>query len=925
MVKHFHWYREQLRSPLARRLNVAIVLFSLGITLLLTLLQLYGQYRHDMRGIDADLRQIKQVHLEALTQSLWATNEKDLLLQLQGIVHIPKFEYAAVRDGKTLWAQAGSRRSVHVIEKSFPMVYAQEGRKIPLGTLNVVVSLDDLYRQLLTQTLIILASNSLQIFLMAGFAFVFFHWLVNRHLQTMAAYVRDMDMRKLAPPLILAQKGHRIPNELDELVTAINHMRENTRATLSALQTREEQFELASEAADVGLWDWNPQDKSVYLSPVFKRQLGYRADELPSHYEIWESRLHTEDRVHAVEAISNCLAGHVSSYEVEYRLRHKDNSYHWFLSRGALKRDESGRPIRLLGVQVDISARKQTEQQLRESEERARTVAENSPIGIFLANSDGNVIYSNRAFHRIVGVSADEPALNHWFDLIQFADRERALTAWQDFIHGRRPDYDIEIRFVTGLGERLTHTRAAAIREGDRLIGYAGTAEDITDRRRAEEQLGRLAHYDSLTALPNRVLFSDRLSRAMIEADRHERLVGVAFLDLDRFKNINDTLGHDTGDMLLKAVAERLAAAMRKGDTVARLSGDEFTLILADMGHIDDAARVAQKVLDAFAQPFFVAGRELHITASLGITLYPFDVQDVSGLLRNADIAMYRAKEQGRNVYRFYSADMTIRAIENLALENDLRHAVARDELVLHYQPIIECATGKILSMEALVRWRHGQRGLIPPSQFIPLAEDTGLIVPVGEWVLREACAQCRRWRREFRRPLRVAVNLSARQFGNSPIARVVRQILDDTDLDPAALELEITESVLLHHDAERLESLRTLAEMGVTLTIDDFGTGYSSLSYLKRFPVEALKIDQSFTHDIPDDPDDTALARAIISMAHTLGMKTIAEGVETRTQFEFFRSEHCDSVQGFYFSKPLPASEFAALLANNQLVMKRT
>jgi diguanylate cyclase (GGDEF)-like protein/PAS domain S-box-containing protein len=681
-----------------------------------------------------------------------------------------------------------------VIERRYPMVYTQEGREIPIGALTVVVSLDGVYRQLLAQTLIILASNAFKTFLVAGFAFMFIHWLVNRRLQTMAAYVHGMDARSIAAPLTLAQGGRHIPDELDELAAAINRMREKTRAALAALQSSEEQFQLATEAADVGLWDWDPRSNAVYLSPVFKRQLGYRDEQVPNRYEEWESRLHPEDHARTLAMVQDYLAERVPNYEVEYRLRHKDGSYRWFLSRGAVQRDEAGRAARMLGVQVDI-----------------------------------------------------------------------------------------------------------------------------TERRQAEEQVGRLAHYDSLTGLPNRVLFADRLDQAMIESDRHGRLVGVAFLDLDRFKNINDTLGHEAGDQLLKAVAERLTGAVRKGDTVARLSGDEFTLILADMGHMDDVVRVAQKVLDAFTQPFHVAGRELHMTASLGITLYPFDVKDVSGLLRNADIAMYRAKEHGRNTYQFYAADMMTKAVENLALENDLRHAVARGELVLHYQPIIGCPDGEILGVEALVRWQHGTRGLIPPSQFIPLAEDTGLIVPIGEWVLREACAQCRRWQREFKRPLRVAVNLSARQFGQPPIARTVRRVLEDTGLDPAALELEITESVLLHHDSEKLESLRALAEIGVTLSIDDFGTGYSSLSYLKRFPVDALKIDQSFTHDIPDDADDTALARAIIHMAHILGLKTVAEGVETQAQFEFFRSEHCDAAQGFYFSKPLPAGEFAALLGKNQ------
>ncbi len=794
MVSDLTWRRELLRSPLARRLIIAIVLFSLAITLLLTVVQLYGQYRHAMSGIEDDLRQIEQVHLKALSRSLWATNEKDLLLQLEGIVQIPNFEYVAVREGGKLWAQAGARRSTSVIERNYPMTYPQPGREIPLGTLTVVVGLDNVYHHLFVQALMILVSNGLQTFLMAGFAFVFFHWLVNRRLLTMAAYVHGMDIRRPEAPLKFAQKSHRAPDELDELAAAINHMREKTHAALAALQNSEEQFQLATEAADVGLWDWDLRSNGIHLSPVFKRQLGYRDEEVSNRYEAWESLLHPDDRARALATISDYLAERISYYEIEYRLRHKDGSYRWFLSRGALRRDDAGQPVRLLGVQVDI-----------------------------------------------------------------------------------------------------------------------------TERRRAEEQLGRLAHYDNLTGLPNRVLFADRLGQAMIESDRHGRLVGVAFIDLDRFKNINDTLGHDAGDQLLKAVAERLTGAMRKGDTVARLSGDEFTLILADMGHADDAARVAQKVLEAFTQPFHVAGRELYMTASLGITLYPFDVQDVSGLLRNADIAMYRAKESGRNTYRFYAADMMTKAVENLALENDLRHAVDRGELALHYQPIIGCADGEILGMEALVRWRHGTRGLIPPSQFIPLAEDTGLIVPIGEWVLREACAQCRRWQREFNRPLRVAVNLSARQFGQSSIARTVRQALEDAGLDSAALELEITESVLLHQDAEKIESLQALAGMGVTLTIDDFGTGYSSLSYLKRFPVDVLKIDKSFTRDIPDDADDAALARAIIHIAHILGLKTTAEGVETLAQFEFFRAEHCDTAQGFYFSKPLPVEEFAALLGKRQ------
>lgn len=439
------------------------------------------------------------------------------------------------------------------------------------------------------------------------------------------------------------------------------------------------------------------------------------------------------------------------------------------------------------------------------------------------------------------------------------------------------------------------------------------------ERRRAEERLTYLAHHDVLTGLPNRALFLDRLGQALHEAHRTGRLVGVAFLDLDRFKHINDSLGHATGDQLLKVVAARLAATVRRGDTVARHSGDEFTLILADVAHADDAARVAQKVLDHLAQPFEAAGRELFVSASLGIALYPGDARDAETLLRNADLAMYRAKEVGRNNYQFYTAEMTARAIDNLSLENALRHALERDELLLHYQPVVETATGRVVSVEALARWRHPQRGLILPDQFIPFAEETGLIAPIGAWTLRTACAQCCAWERSGYPALRMAVNLSARHFQEQDLAGAVLQVLHATGLPPQRLELEITESVLIQ-DADAAQAvLGTLRDAGIRLTLDDFGTGYSSLSYLKRFPLDTIKIDRSFVCDIPTDPDDATIATAIVAMAHRLGIQVIAEGVETPEQYEFLRAEGCDFMQGYLFSPPEPAEKLALLFKDQK------
>jgi diguanylate cyclase (GGDEF)-like protein len=461
-----------------------------------------------------------------------------------------------------------------------------------------------------------------------------------------------------------------------------------------------------------------------------------------------------------------------------------------------------------------------------------------------------------------------------------------------------------------------THAVPLPGEQGDQPLVLSIT-RDVTERKQTERRLKQLAHFDSLTGLPNRVQFIERLEQAMADANRHERLVGVVFLDLDRFKYINDSLGHEKGDGLLREVAMRLSGVVRRGDTVARLSGDEFALVLADMGHVDDAIHVAQKILDVFHQPFRVAGHDLFVTASLGITLYPFDDRGAHELLRNADVAMYRAKESGKNNYQFYVAEMTAKVSERLTLENDLRSALERGEFSLNYQPIADCRSGRIIGMEALLRWKHPERGMISPTLFIPLAEETGYIISIGEWVLRTACEQCRRWQKMGYPSLYVAVNLSSRQFHQKDLPASIYQILQDTGLNPASLGLELTEGLVMQQAVASVNTLRELKAMDIRISIDDFGTGYSSLSYLKRFPIDVLKIDQSFVRDIPQDEDDAAIASTIITMAHSLGLKVVAEGVETMDQLKFMRQHGCDAMQGYYLSKPLPPVQFEAFLKN--------
>lgn len=477
----------------------------------------------------------------------------------------------------------------------------------------------------------------------------------------------------------------------------------------------------------------------------------------------------------------------------------------------------------------------------------------------------------------------------------------------------------------TTLGVLVVQSYSKAVRLRDRekevLTFISQHIAGALERKRAEETIRHQAYHDVLTLLPNRMLFKDRFSQALAQAQRYKQLVAMLFLDLDRFKTINDTLGHAVGDRLLQGVAERLSKCLRDGDTIARLGGDEFMVLVPGIHQPEDAAKVADKILQSVRPSFQFDGHELHVTTSIGISLYPHDGEDAETLFKNADVALYRAKDQGRNTYQLYTPAMNARAFEQLALENKLRRALENQEFVLHYQPQISLRTGKIVALEALVRWK-GADGLIPPSEFIGLSEDTGLIVPLGEWVLHTACEQTRRWHLQGLPLVSVAVNISGRQFQQKNLIDIVSGVLKETRLDPKYLELELTESVVMQHPDLAAEVLRELGSMGIQISIDDFGTGYSSLSSLRRFPINSLKIDQAFVRDCMIDSDDAAIVTAIISMARSLKLKVVAEGVETEEQLEFLRSQQCDLVQGFLLSRPMPAEDLLTLLTEGHQLL---
>jgi len=538
-------------------------------------------------------------------------------------------------------------------------------------------------------------------------------------------------------------------------------------------------------------------------------------------------------------------------------------------------------------------------------------------VGNWEYRPGGDVGYWSPEVYRILGLDMqrDPPCFDTLLQRVPEDERHGLVQSFM-MLRSEGAGYDLEHRVVhRDGGERTVFQQAEAMYEDGRLVLLRGTLQDITERKLHEARIAYLANHDALTGLPNRNLLSDRIAQAITLARRNGQGLAALILDLDGFKFINDSFGHPAGDALLKAVAARLKAAIRDGDTVARLGGDEFVIMLPALADTEDLEIVVQRLLAKFADPFVVEGRELHVTTSIGVSVYPADGADSDTLLKTADAALYSAKDKGRNGFQFYTRSLGIQVEERAELESALRRALERQEFELHYQPKVDLRSGQVRGVEALIRWRRPEVGLIPPDRFIPLAEETGLILPIGEWVLRTACAQVKVWHAAGYPDLSVAVNVSARQFRKQNVPELVRAVLADTGLAARYLELELTESVLMQDKGTAVRALQQLKQIGVWLSLDDFGTGYSSLSYLKDFPFDTVKIDRSFIRDVTHNVEGASLTKSIIAMARSLNLTTIAEGVETEGQLSFLNSQRCDAVQGYYFSRPLPTNDIAALL----------
>ncbi|VVO00841.1 bifunctional diguanylate cyclase/phosphodiesterase [Pseudomonas fluorescens] len=701
-----------------------------------------------------------------------------------------------------------------------------------------------------------------------------------------------------------------------------------------SLHDSEQRYRILAESISDVIFSTDSQMALNYVSPSVQVVLGYDVDWIFRNG--WQSTIANPQQLSGIYSLMDRIGKALDKPEQLTLLRNQVQTQLFLFDclradgrkipielRLVLVWDELGGFEGVLGVGRDISQQRRAEKDLR----MAATVFEHSTSAILITDPAGYIVQANEAFSRVSGYAVEQ-VLDQLPSMLTVDEQQEAHLRYVLKQLHQHSTWEGEVWLKRRNGEHYpawVGITAVLDDEGD-LASYVCFFTDISERKASEQRIHRLAYYDALTHLPNRTLFQDRLHTALQSAERQKAWVVLMFLDLDRFKPINDSLGHAAGDRMLKEMATRLLGCVDDDDTVARMGGDEFTLLLQPRVNretaLNRAIHVAEQILASLVKPFVLEGREFFVTASIGIALSPQDGNELSQLMKNADTAMYHAKERGKNNFQFYQADMNASALERLELESDLRHALEQNEFMLYYQPQFSGDGKRLTGAEALLRWRHPRRGLVPPGDFIPVLEELGLVVDVGDWVISEACRQLKTWHQARVRVPKVSVNISARQFSDGQLGTRIATILKESGLPPACLELELTESILMREVSEAMQILAGLKNLGLSIAVDDFGTGYSSLNYLKQFPIDVLKIDRTFVDGLPSGEQDAQIVRAIIAMAHSLNLAVIAEGVETHEQLEFLREHGCDEVQGYLFGRPMPASRFEAQFNNDALFM---
>ncbi|MES2072272.1 MAG: EAL domain-containing protein [Pseudomonadota bacterium] len=697
------------------------------------------------------------------------------------------------------------------------------------------------------------------------------------------------------------------------LIQKLEHKIAQLEAASHRAAQNEQRLTLALEVEEAGIWDWDLLSGVIIWSDRHASLFGMKPEEFDGRYESFRRRVHPDD-IDAVENATVSAREQHSDYSHDFRVIWPDGSLHWIAGRGRFLYDAQGKPTRMCGVIVEITALKSNEEQMR----LAAQVFESSHEAIIITDAQANIIAVNSAFCKSTGYAVQEiSGVNARILRANGQEAGYFGALWQSLKKNRHWHGELSNRRKDGSSYPARLSISAVGDEQGQTTHYVGIITDLTSYKEAEERIQYMAYFDALSTLPNRTLLRDRATHALAAARRDHGELAMMFLDLDHFKTINDSLGHSVGDQVLQTIASRLKHLIREVDTVARYGGDEFSILLTDTG-AKGAGQVAQKIIETLAAPIEAGSHSLVVGVSIGISCFPTDADSFEALLKNSDIALFRAKAAGRSNFQFFTQEMNASAHNRLELEVALRSALANRQFQLHYQPQFDLRSGELLGFEALLRWQHPIRGMIPPADFIPITEINGLIVPIGTWVLHEACRQAKEWQTRGITQATVAVNLSAIQIRQSNIVNTVKEALQASKLDAKYLELELTESLLLENVESVLMQLQQLKAIGVTLSIDDFGTGYSSLAYLKRFPIDTLKIDKSFVMNLSEDADSRAIALAIVSMAHSLRLKVIAEGVEDPSQAHILADMGCDQAQGYWYARPMPAEQVAGWLRSN-------
>ncbi|MBP1711286.1 MAG: hypothetical protein H6Q49_1488 [Deltaproteobacteria bacterium] len=694
--------------------------------------------------------------------------------------------------------------------------------------------------------------------------------------------------------------------------------RTERRKAEETLRQSEVKYRTILEEMDEAYFEVDLAGNYTYVNDAISRLLGYPQEELLG--TTFRKQVNEEDTALLYEAFGKIFTTGKPVRDIAYKAIRKDGEIRYSEITGFPIQNQKGEVVGFRGIGRDITERKRMEETLRQSEQKYRTILEEMDEAYFEVDLSGNYTYVNDAISRLLGYPQEELLGTTFRKQVNEEDTALLYEAFGKIFTNGKPVRDISYKAIRKNGEiRYAEIAGFPIQnQKGEVIGFRGIGRDVTERKRSEEQIRHMATHDALTDLPNRMMFGQLLNHAIQAAKRNKRKLAVLFIDLDRFKIVNDTLGHEAGDMLLKTTAARFKQTLRAMDVVARLGGDEFVILVEEVDNPGQLVTVAQKILSAAMKPVSLMGEECRVTASVGISVYPKDGEDDQALMKTADKAMYFAKEEGKNNYQFYSEDMKSQSVEQLSLETHLRLALERNELSLNYQAKLDFKTGAITGVEALLRWHSPILGDVTPTQFIPVAEETGLIIPIGRWVMKTACAQNVAWQRQGLPPVCISVNLSLRQLRDENLIEDIKAALEDSGLAPHLLELEITESMVMHNPARMVAILTQIKDMGVRLAIDDFGTGYSSLAHIRRFPIDTIKVDRSFIRNVPDDYEDKAIIEAIISMGQTLSLTVVAEGVETQEQMNYLKEHSCNEMQGFYFSKPVAADEFANLLKVN-------